>query len=212
MSEQAPLKQRLVGAIVLVALAVIFIPMILNGEKDDDFLKNTDSIPVKPDRIKDIRQIEIKQPTRPADTAPLRIPVDEHSSEGPAVTQKATAETKLVKPQTSPKIITRSPEATKAAPKIKTTQAPTVAPTPTPKLTLAWAVQVGSFSSQKNAINFRDKLRKKGFKTFVEKIEARGQSTYRVRVGPFVKRQQAEKSLKELQDKHKIKSLLVKHP
>jgi DedD protein len=209
-SEQAPLKQRLVGAIVLVALAVIFIPMILNGEKDDDFLKNTDNIPVKPDRIKDIRQIEIKQPTKPVDTAPLRIPVDEHSGEGatvtPKSTQNSTVNRKPVKSQTPAKTTTTLQETTKAVPKKKTIQ------TPATKLALAWAVQVGSFSKQKNAINFRDNLRKKGFKTFVEKIETKGQSTYRVRVGPFIKRQQAENSLKLLQDKHKIKSLLVKHP
>lgn len=206
MSEQPPLKQRLVGAIVLVALAVIFIPMILNGEKEDAFLENIDSIPDKPARIKDIQSIDSKKPTVPEDeNTPLsiRTPVDERTKITENAVKESVASSSKPSSQSSPTKAVEKPA------QAKQTDVPAKEKA-TPSL--AWAVQVGSFSKQMNSINFRDKLRKKGFKAFVEKIEKNGKVSYRVRVGPFIKRTQAQATFKQLQEKHKIKGLVVAHP
>jgi len=58
----------------------------------------------------------------------------------------------------------------------------------------AWVVQVGSFSSSENANKLIAKLRKAGFQTQdAERIQIRGKTWYRVRVGPMVEKQKAQK-------------------
>ena len=64
MDEHA-FKQRIVGAIVLVALAVIFVPMLLSGGKDRDFIDADTVIPEKPPALKQIQVLEIENPVPP---------------------------------------------------------------------------------------------------------------------------------------------------
>jgi DedD protein len=58
----------------------------------------------------------------------------------------------------------------------------------------------------------RDKLRKNGFTAFVEKYRERGKSSYRVRVGPELKRENAEKHLVQLKSKLQLKGIIMGHP
>jgi len=77
----------------------------------------------------------------------------------------------------------------------------------------AWVVQVGSFSSAKNARALRDKLRKMGHATFVEAVKDKaGKSVYRVRVGPEVRRDLAEKVLQQLARDAKLKGIVLRYP
>jgi len=73
-------------------------------------------------------------------------------------------------------------------------------------------VQAGSFSSEQNALRLRDKLREADFVTQVEKAWVGGKSHYRVRVGPFLERTDAEKSRKQLLDKFTIKGRVLSYP
>jgi DedD protein len=73
-------------------------------------------------------------------------------------------------------------------------------------------VQVGSFSQSANALALRDKLRKNGFTAFVEKYQERGTSSYRVRVGPELKRETAEKQLAQLKTKFQLKGIVMGQP
>ena len=76
----------------------------------------------------------------------------------------------------------------------------------------AWAVQVGSFYSKKNAYDLQNRLRKKGFAAFVETIYKKDTPSFRVRVGPELKRELAEKLRKKLTNIHKGRTFIVKHP
>ena len=59
-------------------------------------------------------------------------------------------------------------------------------------LETGWIVQVGIFSSQENSLKLRDKVRKKGFISFVDSISSSSnKKMYRVRVGPFATRDEA---------------------
>jgi DedD protein len=84
--------------------------------------------------------------------------------------------------------------------------------TPVNNDTVAWVVQVGSFSESANALALRDKLRKNGFTAFVEKYRDRGKSSYRVRVGPELKRETAEKQLEKLKTQFQLKGIIMGHP
>ena len=73
-------------------------------------------------------------------------------------------------------------------------------------------VQAGSFSSEANALRLRDKMRAAGFTTQVEKVRVDGKSHFRVRVGPFLERVEAEQNRKRLLEKLAIKGRVLSYP
>ncbi len=198
--DEHSFKQRIVGAIVLVALAVIFVPMILSGDRDRDFIDADTVIPEKPPALQSIRVLEIENPVPPPQPEEtVRIPVDARS---PAPDQ-APATGKVAK--TSPATPAATPKAPSAGAKTK--------PTAREGAVLAWAVQVGSFSRRDNALALEKKLKKAGYPAFVEQVKlAKGGSRYRVRVGPWVKKSEAEAQRKRILARLKIKGLVVRHP
>ena len=76
----------------------------------------------------------------------------------------------------------------------------------------AWALQVGSFSQEKNAQVMRDKLRAKGYASYIDVLKKPGRTTYRVRIGPELDQQRLEQLQDEIQKKEKIKGMVVQHP
>ncbi len=195
MNEQV--KQRLVGAVVLVSLAVIFIPMLLDGGDDSSMSRYGSNIPPKPDfdfepleiPLQSIEPVAVDRPRvidkpEPAEAEPPK----------PAVTKPVQS-----KPVEAPKTVTTKPTTSTAKP----------AATGDP---VTWVVQVGSFSQSDNALALRDKLRKNGFTAFVEKYRDKGKTSYRVRVGPELKRETAEKHLQQLATKLQIKGIIMGHP
>ena len=190
---------------VLVALGVIFIPMILNGEREPGFIVNGSSIPAKPAEVENIRQLEFvtaepaTAPDSPRSRADdIRIPVDERSA--PLSSSKqAVAPARKTK---ADKVITR-PNEQAVAKKKKPSMA---------SATHAWAVQVGSFKQKNNALKLRDSLRKEKYKAFVEGVRSNNKLVYRVRLGPYVSRSGAEQVREKLLARQKMKGLVVKHP
>jgi len=186
--EEGLLKQRLVGAVVLVALAVIFIPMLLSGGREMEMPVFGSNVPDRSEEIKNIKHIDIEeiQKTQPRAVNPKRIPIAE-----------GLPEPEIVKEQKS--IIDTISKLTEEVKK------------PVIKQTV-WAVQVGSFNNRKNALGLKDKLRKKKVHAFVERIMKDNKATYRVRVGPEATRKKAEKQKEKLLKEFKLKGLVVKHP
>ena len=200
MNEQ--IKQRLVGAVVLVSLAVIFIPMLLDGGNDSTMPRFGSNIPDKSD----------------INFEPLEIPLkpQEPAAQRPRVIEKAETPAKTPEPPKSdvPEKTTSAQKPAVEKPKVEAAKesAPASNDSPTGDEPVAWVVQVGSFGQSDNALALRDKLRKKGFTAFVEKYSDKGKTSYRVRVGPELKRSTAEEHLKQLQEKLQIKGLIMGHP
>lgn len=178
-------KQRLVGAVVLVALAVIFIPMLLQGPVEREPSDVPIAIPPKP-------VVEVPQPA--ADRA-----------DAPVASQPFTPAT----PVDAPTGAAQAPAAPEPTPPPATS---TETQSRTPPELAAWAVQVGSFSAEANAMNLRESLRRKGYPAYVEMIRTGGSSLYRVRIGPTVQREEAEKLLAAVSKKESLKGLVVPHP
>lgn len=76
----------------------------------------------------------------------------------------------------------------------------------------AWALQLGSFSKEANAEAMRDKLRAKGYASYVDVLKKPNRTSYRVRIGPELDKQHLEKIKIELSKKEKMKGMLVQHP
>ena len=165
------LRQRLWGAAVLMALLVIFLPLLLDGSGSESQYRRVERLRAEPPRILDadgVPEPSLIAPSRPTQIIPevLTEPVPPDNST--AVAQKSPT----VEPQSRPE--------------------PTTANANTDQIQ-AWVVQAGSFGDEQNALAVRDRLRRAGFPSFVTPTEA-ATPLYRVRVGPMINLQQAEAS------------------
>ena len=190
------LKQRLVGATVLVALGVIFVPLILEGPSQT-LVPEMEALPEPEDQV-------ISAPLE-SFPAPDAIPAEPDTAiiladPQPAAVSEAPAEPAqpVAEPEPEPEPVVAAPE-------------PETKPAKSAPLG-SWVVQMGSFSSEQNARRLRDKLRKNGFVTQVEKARIDGKQRFRVRVGPFLERAEAEQSRKQIQDKLTLKGRVLSYP
>jgi len=210
------LKQRLIGAAVLLALGVIFIPMILDGT-GNPVLREIPSIPRALDAV-DPHTLVI--PSEPPVQA--HLPVVVRKTESSADTAKSTTEPATAvaasKSEASPETPRKSPVAKKPPAKKKPVKKPVkqsrepVAIAASPEIIRAWTVQVGSFNTSEKALKLRSSLRAKGFKAYVDKIRKQKKIYYRVRVGPVLIRKDADKSLKKLKKAGQASAYVVRHP
>jgi len=76
----------------------------------------------------------------------------------------------------------------------------------------AWALQLGSFSQQTNALVLQDQLRAKGYRAFMIKSKKADKTRYEVRIGPDLDRSKIEKIAKKLKNSGNRDSLIVTHP
>lgn len=201
------LKQRLVGAVVLVALAVIFIPMLLPGEGDLGGGIHGSNIPPEPDfRFPPVP----KAPKAPPVAVAPAVPVGDDSAVKPAPEKKVAT-----KPAAEPEPKAKAKAKPKPKPTVKPASAPVAKAVPrknTSGQVGAWVVQVGSFSARNNAKALRDKLRKQGYASFVESIRGDAGRVYRVRVGPELTRSAADKLQARLKKEAGLKGLVQAYP
>jgi DedD protein len=221
------LKERLVGAAVLVAAAVILIPEMLTGphesvtepaellpgapaeaggvktytidlsaaQRKDATIATESSVDAAPNlsTIADLSTIEVapapppeepvasrRQPVT-ASTPPSDAPVPERTR------PTATAATGPAESATSSRPIANAGKTQLSAPA---------------KDGSDWAVQVASFGVRATADRIAAELKDKGFTSYVTPFESRGQTLYRVRVGPVDDRAAAEALLGRVKALH----------
>lgn len=194
--EQA-VKQRVVGAVVLVALGVIFIPILLEGPEDNAMPKFS----AVPEAMVDLRAGQIR-PTEQALALPeqtVTTVVIETPSKGPSAAPKAAPPPVPPKPA----LVRKAPAPTPAA-----SDASQAAPA-TPH---GWVVQLGSFGNESNALGLRDRMRKAGYASFVERVVLDTGTLYRVRVGPELKRERAEQLQRKIVQAQGIEGRVMSHP
>jgi len=199
-------KQRLTGAVILVAVFVLFVPELLTGPG-----KNT---PADTPAEEGLRRytIDLDAQANPGQTMPragepaVALPAVENpmqaapalatpgesaapESDGPAPSQAAPppAETDHVAAATPPPARSTAPA---PAPRVESAR-PASAPAAPPEKG-GFAVQLGSFGSRDNADRLVRDMTAKGFAAFVAPIKSNGRELYRVRVGPARDRPQAE--------------------
>ncbi len=191
-------RNRLVGAVILVSLAVIFVPMILTGEGELDLKVRGPTIPPEPD-FGSSNLLPKVPPPNAADVARTDpVVVEQPSADGDAESVAPLA------PATSaaPEVPVIPPEPVEAKPAVTETVAAGVP---------AWAVQVGSFESKKSAFTLRDQLRAKGFAAYVEAVKSGSRDVYRVRVGPELQQELARQLLERIAKDTGTKGIVVKH-
>ena len=199
------LKQRLLGAAVLIALAIIFVPMFLSNspQKQESTTLNLD-VPPAPDHKFETRTLPVAGPSAPVPNAPA-TPADPNK----VVTVETNAPPKVdAHPEDStptPVVVTNTP---KPAPEpVKPAPA---APEPVAAPAGRFAVNLGVYADEAHANALVGKVKKLGFGAYSEPTEYQGKSATRVRVGPFADRAAAEAArLKIKQSEPKVPSSVV---
>jgi DedD protein len=198
-AEQAEIRrkgrQRLVGAVVLALLAVVFVPMVLDPEPRRErpepalAIPDRNAAPVVAPPVP-----AVPEPAKRAEAAgtpeakPAESPKpDEPTRPGPAKAPE-TAAVKSVEPKAA-----EFKSDPKAPPEAKPTPAPKAEPAATPRLE-GFAVQVGAFREDAKLQQARDKLKAARVPHYTERIDADGGALTRLRAGPYPTREAAEKA------------------
>jgi DedD protein len=208
------LKQRLIGAVVLVALAVIFVPMLLDGSGRDSGDKVSVEIPDEPDP---------PDPTFDEQTMDTAETPDEGDRGVAATTTSDSADTDATASATASAAPTSdAPDAEPASADSASGEAATTEradeTTDTPSSPdseggpSAWVVQMGSFGEKTNAVVLRDKLRAADHDAFIEQGSTGDTQVWRVRVGPVATRERADRLKRTLDAERDGESLVMSYP
>lgn len=191
------LKQRLLGAVVLIALAVIFVPMLLSGPAPKQSSETVNlAIPPAPDRefqnrllpVDNTAQDPSKAAARPApESAPLATVETPTRTPPAAAPVPSTPEHKSGAAETI--VATPPPE---TAPPKESAPAKTKDTGPGRAAVADYYVHLGIYAESKNADDLVAALKKGGFPAVAEATTYQGKSARRVRVGPYKDRAAAE--------------------
>ena len=197
-------KQRMVGALVLIALAVIFLPMLFSRQDEE-------------------RQIQVDAPTAPqmpvmpeVKVEPVPVPEPQAIAEEPA----PPAEPELVAPHkpaaapvapvvskpavaaTKPPAVTPAQAVAQAPAKLDTTQK-RVDPNGLP---ISWSIQLVSLSNRASADAMQKTLRNQGYNAYVRSSGGMN----RVFVGPLLERAEADRLRDVLDKQQNLKGFVVR--
>ena len=220
------MKQRMVGAVVLVALAVIFIPMLLEDKEDPvDSVKLEKEIPREPvtEYRTDLIPTEEEAEEAAIDsrttmeipletiTEPERAPEQarEVELEAAAVEEARSEEWVIVEEKASTPVEESDTQATtpveqKAAPKVVETPV-----APAPPAGKGWTIQAGSFGQKSNAEKLMANLKLSGMPAYLSEIKVQDKTLYRVRIGPVATKEKAEQQLQTVEKNFKLKGAIL---
>ena len=202
------LRQRLLGAAVLVALAIIFVPMFLGNAppKPESAIQNLD-IPPLPERKFETRTLPVEPPAgsapaaaappKPSDKLPtvdtkapstFEAPDADKGGADKSAPEKAAADKGGKAPAATP---AKAAADSKPAAPTPAEAKPAVADTAAPAHG-RFSINLGIYADQAHADALIAKVKKLGYTAYSESTEYQGKSAQRVRVGPFPDRAAAE--------------------
>jgi len=217
-------KERLIGASILVAIAVLVVPELLSGPKTTGgpaplslpggAPEPTRTVTVDLATSQTSPSSTASTPTPPASTASERAAAQAPASGAEAATgsaaapgPSAAAPTPSVAARPSPsaagsatplEMATPSPRSSSATSAVASSASPTLSATPA--ASRAWAVQLGSFASFANSEKLLAQLKAQGYSAYVSSSGEGTSMRYRVRVGPLSDRGAAAQTVAKLKD------------
>jgi len=207
------LKQRLLGAFVLAALAVIFLPMLLTRPQEPTQVQvNVPDMPNMPA----MPEIAIESVAAPEPPAAASVLTAEQSStdEELSSTKQPDANSNNKQPvakESERALATEESTAIPAKATEQNSQPTNHSPSPvkrldTASLPISWSVQLASLKNHDNAEKLRDDLRSKGYNAYI-RVED-GMS--KVLVGPLIDRNAANNLRIELEAKQRLKGFIAR--
>lgn len=191
------LKQRLVGALILVALGVVFWPIIFvepGGRPEADQAR----IPPRP-------EVDTT-PIEPPDQVGLRPPQQVLARDSQL--EEGGEPESLPQPALEP---VPEPVAEPAPQKRTRSESPEKLAMDSQGVPVAWILQVASVSSADKAEQLRQRLLQKDRKAYTRKIRRNGKDLYRVYIGPKFERGRLEAMQAEVDREFGVKSMIVRY-
>lgn len=213
-------KQRMVGALVLIAIAVIFLPMLFTRQDEARHVQidapaapQAPAVaPVKVDPVAVPEQQPLPQEPVPSDeeiTQPVQPPASQQPPSMPIAPAPAPAKPAAAAPQVKTTPVPLPPKPATAAPAPAASPAPLSADTnrvDTNGLSITWAVQVASLSNRANADNLQKTLRAQGYNAYIRTADG----VNRVFVGPLIERAEADRLRDQLNKQQKLNGIVVR--
>ena len=198
-------KERLVGASILVTLFVLIVPELLSGPPPTFVSSKTAAGAPQP-----VRNVTMDLATSKPTTSEQALDPAGASSAQPAQPQEPPAVNSTASTDT-PKAAPRSaaPAAVETAPPVPTSSTTAAKPVAAGH---AWALQLGSFANRANADKLARQLKAQGFPVYVNSGGSGRALRYRVRVGPMVDRNAANRAAAKLKSAGHIASLVPAAP
>jgi DedD protein len=207
-------KQRMVGALVLIALAVIFLPMMFS--RQDEQRQVTVEAPAAP-HAPSVPQVQVEPVVVPE---PQALPQEPVPSDAEIAQQEAPsapiAPVAPVAPAPAAKPVTPVPVPVPAA---KPTTAPSQPITAAPGkpdttqsrvdangLSVSWSVQLASLSNRASAESLQKSLRSQGYNAYIRTADGKN----RVFVGPLIERAEADRLRDLLNRQQNLKGFVVR--
>lgn len=180
-------KQRIVGAIFILSLGVILIPVILDSPEEDPVVNYSEKPETPPlPQVNELTKINYVfngvQSTPPKEVEPA-APLSPQDPIPPVAENKPSAHQVI--------------------------QAPVPAPTPKASVAGDWTIQLGAFSSTDNANVLLQRLSKEGFESYLQNTP--GKKLVRVFVGPGVEKEKAKAMLSKLDSQFGLKGIVVRY-
>jgi DedD protein len=189
MMAAGAIKQRLVGAVVLICAGVVLWSLLFTGPKVRQIDRES-QIPPAPEKVR----INV------ADPQPRNVePVDTDLASKPQFDMPVTDEvaeqaaSESAPPKPAPALPAAATEHQDAR-----------------GLPIAWVVVVGSFADSAKADGIVQQLQQRGHKAFSEKLSRDGRTLYRVSVGPKLEKSQAEKIKPDIDALLKVNAVVRK--
>jgi len=177
MMERA-LKERIIGAVILVLVVVLVVPIFLDGPPDEtEIVSERVLLPGQEDQK---TQTVVLERDREDPVPVASSPTPDRQEPAREEPKPVAVEQKQPEPQTTPP--RPAPEPVKES----------VVEQPAASTTGMWAVQLGSFSNKDNAEKLAADLRKQGYAAFLSQLTTDSGQLQRVRIGPQKDRESAE--------------------
>ncbi len=187
-------KQRIVGTVVLLTAAIVFLPIIFDGGGSYQ--------PAISSRMPEPPQVSILP--QPVQNRPVIIADTELEAQAVPATGGGTAsvdaEAESADAQETVPVTTSEPVFSREVPELNSVGLPA-----------SWVVRLASFSDGDNARNLLARLHDAGYKAYIRSVGSAEDALSRVYVGPWVVRARADESQKRLQEQFQLAGLIVSY-
>lgn len=199
------LQNRLVGTVIIVALAVIFLPDLLDGKKQtkQDIQVSIPKVPevLSMQQPSEVDMEALNQQAQITASIELEIAVDDEPS------------TELESSRPTMRIPTTNNASSELNMQPQNPNASLANQTQIliadPQDSAGWVVQLGSFRHQKNVRELIDILEKAGYRTFSRPVQTPSGELTKVFVGPEIEQEKLKMALPHLNEITKLKGRLT---
>jgi DedD protein len=202
------LKQKIVGALVVTAALIVFVPTIFDEPILEESLIKVD-VSSEPGDL-NVADFDVLERRQHLENALQRIEAV-RSNEQEAAGSASNPSTEGRKKDVTDKEVSPLREAvTNLVENIKDAAGERGKPEELAAIQV-WTVQLASFIKKENALKLRHVLRQQGEKAYIKEKKSTGGLVFRVYVGPMLKAEDASAALKRLNKAHDLQGMVIRY-